>query len=77
MTLKRKLGIAATLAAVVLAVGLCWPKPKGYTYQGKTAEKWFEEYVALITNKDAKKDAQNIAVHLHAFKAMGTNSFQN
>ena len=63
MTLKRKLGMVA-LVAVLLAVVLCWPKPRGYTYQGKTVEEWFEQIIKHPTDTNA----------LRAFVVMNTNA---
>ena len=81
MTLKRKLGIAATLA-VVLAVGICWPRPKGYTYQGKTVEQWFEVYLKEVPNPGSRLFASTVHIGSRsystsgaAFRAMGTNAW--
>jgi len=72
MTLKRKLGIAATLAAVLLALTLCWPKPKGYTYQDKTVEEWFEKYSHECYAQHPNWGIVGEAAE--AFRAMGTNA---
>jgi len=64
MTLKRKLGIAAVLVAA-LTITL-WPRPRGYTYQGKTVEEWFRDYTPFrygIPDNGAE----------NAFREMGTN----
>jgi len=53
MTKLRKLTIAASLLAVALTIALCWPKPKGYTYQGKTVEQWFGSYFKRGQENDA------------------------
>jgi len=42
MTRRSKLWLIATMVAFAMTVTLCWRKPRGYTYQGKTVEEWFK-----------------------------------
>jgi hypothetical protein len=69
MTRARKLALAASLVALAVTVALCWPKPRGYTYQGKTPEEWFEEILKQPTLMLTPPSAAD-----EAFTAMGTNA---
>jgi len=81
MTRIRKPWIAAALVALAVTIALCWPRPRGYTYQGKTVEEWWEEF-----NRSYRPDTDGLSpAHLWqaearwestliAFGAMGTNA---
>ena len=65
----RKLIITTSLVALAVTVALCWPKPKVYTYQGKTVQELFREYVCSV--KNSPHERASIA---RAFRAMGTDA---
>jgi len=74
MTKPRKFAIAAVL--LLIGIALCWPRSKGYTYQGRTVEEWFEEFNAAYRPEPSvlvpeKLWAIRSAV---AFHEMGTNA---
>jgi len=79
VTRRRKLlTLAGAFVVVALTVTL-WPKPRGYTYQGKTVQEWFEEIVNNIgstwpngTVDDEKQTKVDSACE--AFRNMGTNA---
>jgi len=53
MTAKRKIAVGITLVALAITIALCWPRWKGYTYQGKTVEEWFKNYCTDGRENDA------------------------
>jgi len=61
---SKLLQSVAVLGAIAVTVALCWPKPRGYTYQGKTVEEWFEQIIKHPTDTNA----------LRAFVVMNTNA---
>jgi len=65
----RKLAVIAAVVVVAIATIAFWPRPRGYTYQGKTVKQWF-----LLT--DAGRFTLNLEGNLGrmAFREMGTNA---
>jgi len=73
MSNRRKLVLITTaLVALVIALSLCWPKPKGYTYQGMTVEEWFR--AGLKTPRGTNVSLAFPTNVTQAFAAMGTNA---
>src|SRR5262245_56021003 len=70
MRKMRKLAAGIALVALALTIALCWPRPRGYTYQGKTPEEWWADYVVSLKRGG---DGGNRAFD-DAFKEMGTNA---
>jgi hypothetical protein len=73
MTRAHKLTLAASMIALAVTVALCWPKPRGYTYQGKTVEEWFEEFAHGRWYEEYPSTGEVGPVAL-VFTAMGTNA---
>jgi len=77
MTRRRKLAlIAEALVALAVTIVLCWPKPRGYTYRGKTVEEWFKEFNASYSPGPGSLSPENLwkTEASVAFREMGTNA---
>jgi len=74
MTRRRNiLLLTAALAAIALTVAL-WPKPRGYTYQGKTVEEWFDEFMKQRKPRWSPHSPRGLSPAEAAFHEMGTNA---
>jgi len=62
MTRRRKLGLIAPTIALAVMVAFCWPKPKGYTYQGKTVGEWFEVYLKEVPNPGSRLFVSSVQI---------------
>jgi hypothetical protein len=70
--LQKILVPAVALTAGVVLTTALWPRPRGHTYQGKTVEEWFGEYV----------NGRQLRIHPNAvyfraekaFQEIGTNA---
>src|SRR5881394_575565 len=68
MTRRKVSMVVLSVVAVGLTAAL-WPRPRGYTYQGKTVKEWFEQDLASRLLNDYPSPDAAIA-----FVAMGTNT---
>lgn len=78
---RRRKAIVALAAVAVIAAGAWSLRPRGYTYQGKTVEEWFNEYckekfdwLALVRSRRATPSEPPGQTALAAFREMGTNA---
>jgi hypothetical protein len=62
------------VVGVGIAIVICWPHPRGYTYQGKTVQEWFGEFADSQALQDYPATGDVGPVALAAFNAMGTNA---
>jgi len=69
MTRTRKLVVIAAVIVVAISTIALWPKPRGYTYQGKTVEQWFGECCQILVSDEALSSDPYAACVL-----MGTNA---
>ena len=76
MTRTGKLTAGIALVALAVAI-LFWPRPR-YTYQGKTVEEWFKEFITLSASSGPVDAATGLPVRYarprKAFQEMGTNA---
>jgi hypothetical protein len=65
MSRRKKIVLAVCAAITVIATVVLWPRPKGFVYEGKTVEKWFEGLLPGSTNRVAAE---------RAFMRLGSNA---
>jgi len=75
MTSRRKiLLLVAALAVPVASTIALWPRPRGYTYQGKTVEQWFKQGVVHVVVDPSTGLVDTDDGLRQAFRKMGTNA---